>query len=343
MSMMRRVALYTMGMVLCTVALQRAYCLRAEAALNRARTAPQADQRQVAITVDDLPGALPGNDFAYGDLKELQKINHTIPAVLKAHQAWSIGFVNERKLQVQGERDARAGLLEMWLDAGLLLGNHTYSHADFSLTPLQQFEDETIKGEVVTGALLKARGQTEKYFRHPYLNTGMNLDVKTAFDTFLKDRGYSSAPVTIEDADYVFNDALAHANEMKDKKMAAKAKKEYLEYVDTVFNYAESESGQLFKRPIPQILLLHDNELNTECLDSLLTKLEKRGYIFVSLDQAMSDPAYATPDQWVGTGVLWMERWKLAMGLKPEPDKGPEPPAWAEQIFDQMRKERQKE
>lgn len=314
---------------------------RARAA--KSSRAQQTEQREVAITVDDLPGALPGNDFAYGDLKELQKINHGIPAVLKAHHAWAIGFVNERKLQVRGERDARAELLQMWLDAGLFLGNHTYSHADFSTTPLQEYEDETIRGEVVTGALLKAIGQKEQYFRHPYLDTGMSLDVKNAFDAFLKERGYTIAPVTIEDADYVFNDALAHAYETKDKKLAAKAKKEYLEYVDTVFNYGESESAKLFGRQIPQVLLIHDNELNTECLDALLTKLEERGYKFIPLEQAMTDPAYATPDLWVGTGVLWMERWKIAMGLKPEPDKGPDPPKWASDIFDQMRKERQKE
>jgi peptidoglycan-N-acetylglucosamine deacetylase len=305
--------------------------------------AQESTAREVAITVDDLPGALPGNDFAYGDLKELQKINHGIPGVLKAHHAWAIGFVNERKLQVQGERDARAALLQVWLDDGLFLGNHTYSHADFSTTPLQQYEDETVRGEVVTEALLNARGEKELYFRHPYLNTGMSLDVKSAFDAFLKARGYVIAPVTIEDADYVFNDALAHANETKDKKLAAKAKKEYLEYVDTVFSYAESESAQLFSRQIPQVLLIHDNALNTECLDALLTKLEQRGYKFISLQEAMADPAYATPDLWVGTGVLWMERWKIAMGLKPEPDKGPDPPKWASDIFDQLRKERQKE
>src|SRR3984957_10556505 len=101
-------------------------------------TAPS--QRTIAVTVDDLPGAIPGNDFAMGDLKELQKINHAIPAILKSHHAWAIGFVNERKLQVQGERDARAGLLQMWLEAGLALGNHTFSHADFQITPLAQYE-----------------------------------------------------------------------------------------------------------------------------------------------------------------------------------------------------------
>ncbi|MFZ0643268.1 MAG: polysaccharide deacetylase family protein [Candidatus Acidiferrales bacterium] len=328
--------------LLCTSLAWNAFGARPAPAQNSSN-AQESTRREVAITVDDLPGALPGNDFAYGDLKELQKINHGIPGVLKAHHAWAIGFVNERKLQVQGERDARAALLQMWLDDGLFLGNHTYSHADFSTTPLQEYEDETIRGEVVTGALLKARGEKELYFRHPYLDTGISLDAKNAFDAFLKARGYIIAPVTIEDADYVFNDALAHAYETKDKKLAAKAKREYLEYVDTVFNYAESESEKLFSRQIPQVLLIHDNALNTECLDGLLTRLEQRGYKFVSLQEAMTDPAYATPDLWVGTGVLWMERWKIAMGLKPEPDKGPDPPKWASDIFDQMRKERQKE
>jgi peptidoglycan/xylan/chitin deacetylase (PgdA/CDA1 family) len=305
--------------------------------------AQSGSQRSVAITVDDLPGALPGNDFAYGDLKELQKINRGIATALKAHHSWAIGFVNERKLQVAGERDARAGLLQMWLDAGLFLGNHNYAHDDFSVTPLQKYEDDLIRGEVVTEALLKAAGQSEKYFRHPYLNTGMTMEVKTAFDAFLKERGYTIAPVTIEDADYVFNDVLAQALEKKDKKMAAKAKKDYLEYVDTVFDYAEKESAEMFGRQIPQVLLVHDNALNTECLDALLGKLEKRRYKFVSLDTAMDDPAYATADLYVGTGILWMDRWKLALGMKLDLSKGPEPPAWAEQIFEQMRKERQKE
>jgi peptidoglycan/xylan/chitin deacetylase (PgdA/CDA1 family) len=304
---------------------------------------PVGSQRSIAITVDDLPGALPGDDFAYGELKELQKINRGIPAALKTHHAWAIGFVNERKLQVQGERDARAELLQMWLDAGLLLGNHNHAHDDFSNTPLQKYEDDLIRGEVVTEALLKAAGQSEKYFRHPYLNTGMTMEVKTAFDTFLKERGYTIAPVTIEDADYVFNDVLGHALEKKDKKMAARAKKEYLAYVDTVFDYAEKESAEMFGRQIPQILLVHDNALNAECLDALLEKLEKRGYKFVSLDAAMSDPAYATADLYVGTGILWMDRWKLALGMKLDLSKGPEPPGWAESIFEQMRKERQKE
>jgi peptidoglycan-N-acetylglucosamine deacetylase len=299
-------------------------------------------QRTVVVTVDDLPGALPGNDFALGDLKTLQKINRGIPAILKAHHAWSVGFVNERKLQVWGERDARAELLQMWLDAGLTLGNHTYEHTDFNAATLQKFEDETIRGEVVTRVLMKAAGQTEKYFRHPYLKTGATVQDKTAFEQFLKDRNYIIAPVTLDDGDYVFNDVLANAAEKKDKKLEAKAREAYLEYVDASFDYAEKESQTDFNRQIPQTFLIHDNQINLECLDALLTKLEKRGYKFISLDEALADPAYATPDLYVGDGISWLDKWKVALNMKIELEKGPEPPDWAEKIFEAMRKEQQK-
>lgn len=300
------------------------------------------NQKKVVITVDDLPGALPGNDFALGDLKNLQKINRGIPAILKAHHAWAVGFVNERKLQVWGERDARAELLQMWLDAGLTLGNHTYEHTDFNATTLQKFEDETIRGEAVTRVLMKASGQTEKYFRHPYLNTGPTAEAKAAFEQFLKDRNYVIAPVTLEDGDYVFNDVLAQAAEKKDKKLEAKVRQAYLDYVDTVYDYFEKDSQEDFNRQVPQIFLVHDNQINLECLDAVLTKLEKRGYKFISLDEALADPAYATPDIYVGDGMSWLDKWKLALNLKIDKERGPEPPAWAQKIFDEMRKEKQK-
>src|SRR5271155_3703548 len=300
---------------------------------------PATNQKSVVLTVDDLPGALPGNDFAVGDLKNLQKINRGIPAILKSHRAWAVGFVNERKLQVWGERDARAELLQMWLDAGLTLGNHTYEHTDFNAATLQKFEDETIRGEAVTRVLMKAAGQTEKYFRHPYLNTGPTAEAKAAFEQFLKDRNYLIAPVTIEDGDYVFNDVLAQASEKKDKKLEAKAKQGYLDYIDTVFDYFEQDSQTDFNRLVPQVFLVHDNQINLECLDAVLTKLEKRGYKFISLDEALADPAYSTPDLYVGEGMSWLAKWKKALKMKDEAGKGPDPPKWAEDIFEAMRKE----
>ncbi|MGH9714712.1 MAG: polysaccharide deacetylase family protein [Candidatus Acidiferrales bacterium] len=300
-------------------------------------------QRTLVVTVDDLPGAEPGTDHATSDLKELQRINRAIPAILKSHHVPAIGFVNEWKLQVPGERDARAALLEDWLDAGMTLGNHTYTHPDFQTTPLPQFEDETIRGEVVTRSLMTDRGQTERYFRHPFLNTGPTPEPKAAFEAFLKERGYVVAPVTYDCADWMFNDILGRAIEKKDKKLAEKTKLEYLEYMDTVFDYFEGMTQELFGRAIPQVLLMHDSELNTQSLDALLTRIEKRGYKFVSLDEALADPAYATPDKYVGPeGVSWLNRWRLAFGKDLDLKHNPDPPKWVMKMSEEIRQAHKK-
>jgi peptidoglycan-N-acetylglucosamine deacetylase len=84
-----------------------------------------------------------------GDLKDFQRIvNRAIPQIREAHHAPAIGFVNQWKLQVSSERDARVALLQSWLDAVLTLGNHTCTHASFQT--VDQYEAETIRGEVVT-------------------------------------------------------------------------------------------------------------------------------------------------------------------------------------------------
>jgi len=289
-------------------------------------------QRLIVVTVDDLPGAEAGTDHAPGDLRELQRVNHTIPGIFKARHVPAIGFVNEWKLQVSGERDARAAMLAEWLDAGLTLGNHNYDHMDFQTTPLPQFEDETIRGAVVTRALMGARGQTEKYFRYPSLDTGSTPEAKVAFEAFLKERGYTVAPVTIEIADWMFNDILDLAIKRKDNKLAEEARKEYLGHMDTAFDYFEGMTRNLFGRDIPQVLLLHDSELNAQTLDALLTKIEKRGYRFVSLEQALADPAFSAPDKRIGPpGISWPNRGEVAF------DHGPDPPNWVMQMSKEIR------
>src|SRR5260370_4208637 len=90
----------------------------------------QSNSKAVAITVDDLPGAVPGMGSweAVGDLKDFVKINQSIPRILQSHPAPAIRFLNEWKLQVSGERDARGPLLHLSLDACPTLGTHTYPH-----------------------------------------------------------------------------------------------------------------------------------------------------------------------------------------------------------------------
>src|SRR5215831_10349670 len=295
--------------------------------------------RRVAVTVDDLPGAIPATPTSNGELRDLQRYNDAIPAILKAHHAPTIGFVNEKKLNVAGERDARTALLQRWVDAGFELGNHTYSHANFNQVSLQEMEDETIRGEVITRSLMRAASKPERYFRYPYLFTGPTAELKEAFEAFLKSRGYKNAPVTVDNADYMFNDILHEATMQKDTKLAEQTKREYLQFAQTEFDYFEDASRKLFGREIPQIFLMHDNQINTETLDELLRFLEKRGYQFVTLDEALGDPAYATPDRFIGTaGISWLDRWRVAFGQKADYEHDPDPPEWVMKRFAEIRK-----
>jgi peptidoglycan-N-acetylglucosamine deacetylase len=331
-------------LLLVTFAFARVRARGTQAAENSSvAPARQATTRTIAITVDDLPGAESGTDHAVSDLKELERINRAIPAVLKAHHVPAVGFVNEWKLQVSGERDARAALLKSWLDAGMTLGNHTYSHPDIQTTPLAQFEDDTIRGEVVSQVLMNERGFTVKFFRHPFLNTGPTQEAKTAFENFLKERGLTVAPVTLDSQDWVFNDVLGLADQNRDEQLAAKAKSEYLAYADRAFDYFEGMSRQLFGREIPQVLLTHDSTLNAEMLDQYLQKIEKRGYRFIPLEEALADPAYATPDRYIGPeGISWLNRWRIAFGQDPDYQHNPDPPKWVMQMSKEFREAHEK-
>ncbi len=273
--------------------------------------------RRVALTFDDLPAVssqLEGGGTQ--GLAESRAILAAIVNALRTRRAPAIGFVNESQLHVHGELDARTALLEDWLDAGHELGNHTFSHLSLQRTPLAQYQDDVIKGEAVTRRLLQARGKKPRYFRHPYTSTGPTAEVKAAFERFLADRGYRVAPFTVEHADYAFNRVYVRALAADDHASAAKVKQAYLDHLGAMFAHAERLSGKLFDREIPQVFLVHANRLNADCLEAMLARLAARGYRFISLDEAMKDQAYRTPDRYVGPmGISWLHRWSLHLGV----------------------------
>jgi peptidoglycan/xylan/chitin deacetylase (PgdA/CDA1 family) len=82
---------------------------------------------------------------------------------------------------------------QQWLDAGMTLGNHTYSHPDLNQQTVEQFQDDIIKGEVVTRRLMTAAKQELRWFRHPMTHTGDTKKKKEAVERFLAARSYRAA------------------------------------------------------------------------------------------------------------------------------------------------------
>jgi len=63
-----------------------------------------------------------------------------------------------------------------------------------------------------------------------------------------------------------------------------------------LFAFYVGQSAMLFGRNIDQVLLLHANELNSAWFGTLADTLTARGYSFISLSEALQDPAYQSSD-----------------------------------------------
>src|SRR5919112_699338 len=128
----------------------------------QAATPPPPPQpgRRVAITIDD--GPVVGE---MGDLERFQRISNGLIGSLAAEKVPETIFINERQLNVPGQRDARALVLDQWLDAGFELANHTYSHPSLNRVAVWQFGDDVVKGEVITRPLMEQRGRKLVWFR----------------------------------------------------------------------------------------------------------------------------------------------------------------------------------
>jgi peptidoglycan/xylan/chitin deacetylase (PgdA/CDA1 family) len=209
----------------------------------------------------------------------------------------------------------------------MTLGNHTFSHVDFNDTSLQQYEDEAIRGEVVTRQLLQERGLSKFYFRYPYNHTGATKERKEAFQRFLKSRGYEVAPFTVQHDDYLFSNVYEEAKRKNDKVLAKHIHTVYLEHLDTMFDYFEQRSRLLLGREVKQVFLIHATALNADCLEEMIGKLKQRGYYFISLEEALRDEAYQIQDDYVGKyGISWLHRWMISLGKELNYRDEPEPP-----------------
>ena len=282
-----------------------------------------APPRTMAVTFDDLPcNAQEGSGPA-----EQVAINTAIVRELTAREIPAIGFVNEGRLYRDGALDpARVAALTAWLDAGLTLGNHTFDHPSLHKIPLPDYLDNIARGEEVTRSLLRARGADLRWFRHPFLQTGRDLDTKTAVVSFLAKRGVRVAPVTLDNSEWIFARAYLTAAPEERSRIADA----YVPYMESKIAYWERQSLALFGREIPQVLLVHANHLNADHFGRIATMLAGRGYRFVPLETAMADPAYASADRFTGgAGISWLHRWALTRGevSRVLPDE-PKTPGW---------------
>jgi peptidoglycan/xylan/chitin deacetylase (PgdA/CDA1 family) len=276
-----------------------------------AQTAPQ---RAIAITVDDLPAGA-ANFMTAADILDMTR---KLVGTLHDQKIPAVGFVNEQKLYKMGEVDERIKALSFWVENGFELGNHTFAHTSLNKVTLRSWEEEVIRGETVTRLLLAQHKMKLRYLRHPYLDAGLDLQTRREAEAFLSSRGYQVAPITMDAWDWMYAGVYDDARKRSDKEMQQKLVSSYLSHTTDVFDYYEKLSRELFGYEPQQVLLLHGNWLEADHINEVFDLLRKRGYKFVSLEEAMGDGAYSSPDVYVGEGTGWLDHWAITRGRPPQ-------------------------
>ncbi|MBX9401573.1 polysaccharide deacetylase family protein [Lysobacter sp. BMK333-48F3] len=297
------------------------------AAAAGAVAAPPPDRR-LALTVDDLPWVpLPEVPTA----EVLPGHRRLVAAVARAGVP-VVGFVNEGKLEDRGRIDPeRLQMLRDWRDAGAELGNHSYGHSDLHAVGLAAYQADILRGERQLKALTDEKSQpAPRWFRHPYLRAGRSVEDKAALQAFLAEHGYRIAPVTVDNADWIWAGAYLRLDQRGDARLKARLRRDYLRYMGAKLDYYERQSIALLGYNLPQVWLIHANLLNADAYGELIAMARKRGYRFVGLDEALRDRAYQRADAYLGpAGPSWLHRWAIGERKPPTFFAGePETPDW---------------
>jgi len=285
-----------------------------------------AQQRAVAVTFDDLP--YQASEAELCDPVRAMALTEDFVAMLRPLDTRATVFVNEGKVCEAQRAVLLPALLGVWLDAGLDLGNHTASHINIHRTTVEAYLGDVDAGAPISRAVLAERGRALRFFRHPYLFTGETPEKKAAIAAGLAERGYTVAPVTIDNNDWMFAAVYRDAEAAGDEALKARIGDAYVAHMAAVLDHWEPYSAELAGGREPaQVLLLHAHTLNRDWYPQIHALYLERGYRFVTLDEALTDPVYAHADDYArANGVSWLHRWTFTEGRPIRWE--PEPPKW---------------
>ena len=286
------------------------------AALAIAATADAAAP-QLAITFDDLPvhGPLPPG------LTRVEIARQITTALKRQHVPPTYGFTNAEGLE--NEPDS-AGFLKIWRDTGNLLGNHTWSHPNLTQLTVDDYELNIVRDEPILEEMMP--GADWRWFRYPYLAEGETPEKRAAIRQYLASRGYRIAGVTMAFGDWLYSEPYARCVAKHDTRAIATMEKDYLNAAAENVAFSRSAAHAVLGHDIPYVLLLHVGSFEARTLPKLLALYRAKGFQFVPLAQAESDPYYKAirdPGEPAGSSGLEEDLAKKPVPMPKRTDYGP--------------------
>lgn len=249
----------------------------------------------LAVTLDDLPfvgATCPGDTRAAA-------IDRIIGAAAERGVPLA-GFITCRN------EEAEPGCLQPWINAGITLGNHSWSHRSLDALGLEAWRADITRCQSFIEA---ATDRPVRYFRYPFLQTGKDRGLRDAGFAILAELGLTRGPVSIDTSEWALVRPYVKANEAGDGDLARDIGDAYVAHLRFAARRAVRVATEIGHPRAAQILLLHANALAADRLGEVLNGLRSDGFRFVPLAEALADPVYALEDQWVGgIGLSWLYR-----------------------------------
>jgi peptidoglycan/xylan/chitin deacetylase (PgdA/CDA1 family) len=269
------------------------------------------DPMSVAVTFDDLPAA--GSEHPLITRKEVAK---EIISVLEKHKVGKIfGFMNGSLAHGMSER---LEILSLWKKHGFLLGNHTYSHLDLTKTSSSEFIQDIERNESTLIDFVADIPEL-KWFRYPFLQEGESNLKRYAVRSYLAKRNYKVAPVSIDFEDWNWNEPYIRCSVKKNSQALLELENSYVKHGVARLEFAEKLAKKIYgaSRKYKHILLIHFNAVTAKFLDPLLSDYEKKGVKWITLQEAMTDPANLEDTTYVGlAGKTNLQQGAETRGLK---------------------------
>jgi peptidoglycan/xylan/chitin deacetylase (PgdA/CDA1 family) len=183
---------------------------------------------------------------------------------------------------------------EEWLRSGNLIGNMTYNRWKPKKGTAQEFIDSIARNEEALAPLLEKFPQKRKYFRYPGLRLDSDAQKVGQIRIYLKQKGFAEVPATIDPKDGLFSQSYCAASARGDLNCANFIKATFKSLLLDKSVKARAAGNNIAGRDITHVLMLRANQLTCDMLGELLAWYKALGAQFITLDEALGDPFYAS-------------------------------------------------
>ena len=190
-----------------------------------------------------------------------------------------------------------ARILDDWVAAGHHIGNHTHTHPLLNETSADDFiHDISVADELLAPWIEKA---PLRAFRHPLELWGNTEEKRVRVNENIERLAYRSAGVTSWFYEWEWDRAWRYLVQIGRTEEAERLKTEFVDYAVAQVVHDAKVCKAVFGQDVIGIGLIHPVVFVTHIADAFFARLFAEGVTFVSLSEALDDPAYVRSGSFV--------------------------------------------